>query len=429
MAEGDIIAGLDIGTTKVSAIIAEQTDEGIDIIGTGSVPVKGVRRGVVCNIEGTVQAIRAAVEQAGTMAGVDVGSVFVSISGSHVHTFNNQGVAAIQRREVRHVDVERVLEQARAIPLSSDREVLHVLPQEYVVDDQEGVKEPIGMSGVRLEARVHMVTAARGAVDNVMKCIDRCGLEVDGLVLSPLASADAVLSEDEKEIGAVLVDMGGGTTDVILYVDGAVALAASVPMGGANLTNDIASCLRTPVAEAERVKTRYGCASPAMMGEGETMEVPSVGGRAPRTMERELLGQIIEARVEEIFEHVKQIIDESGYGPSLAAGAVLTGGATLLDGLPELAEQLLDMPVRRGGPVGVGGLVDVVRSPAHAVGVGLAKHGAAVIDEMAEAEEAAVHVDVPVTVTQTAGGGAHAQGGPAGAPWWRRIGGWVSDVF
>ncbi|HJK93040.1 MAG TPA: cell division protein FtsA, partial [Polyangiaceae bacterium LLY-WYZ-15_(1-7)] len=278
MAENDIIAGLDLGTTKVCAIVAEQTEEGLDIIGIGSVPAKGLKKGVVVNIESTVQAIRAAVDQAETMAGVEINAVYAGIAGSHVRGMNQEGVAAIQTREVTREDVERVLEQAKAIPLPGDRQVLHVLPQEYIVDDQDGIKEPVGMSGVRLEARVHMVTAASTAVANLKKCAERCDLYVSDVVLQPLASADAVLSEDEKEIGVALVDIGGGTTDIIIYVDGAVVHTSVIPIGGINLTNDIATGLRTPMAEAERIKIKYGCASTELIDEDETIEVPSVGG-------------------------------------------------------------------------------------------------------------------------------------------------------
>ena len=376
MAENEIIAGLDLGTTKVCAIVAEQTEDGLDVIGIGSVPSKGLRKGVVINIESTVQAIRAAIDQAETMAGVDIHTVFAGVAGSHVRGMNQDGVAAIGAREVSQTDVDRVLEQAKAIPLPGDRQVIHVLPQEYIVDDQDGVKEPIGMSGVRLEARVHVVTAATPSVQNIIKCAERCELDVPEVVLQPLASANAVLSEDEKEIGVALIDIGGGTTDIILYVDGAVVHTAVIPIGGINLTSDVAQGLRTPMAEAERIKIKYGCASTTMIDPDETIEVPSVGGRAPRVIERRMLGDIIEPRVEEIFEACRHVIEETGYLEMLASGAVITGGTTLLDGMPEIAETSLGLPVRRGVPTGIGGLIDVVRSPAYATGVGLAKYGA-----------------------------------------------------
>jgi cell division protein FtsA len=387
MAENEIIAGLDLGTTKVCAIVAEQTDDGLDIIGIGSVPSKGLKKGVVVNIESTVQAIRAAVEQAETMAGVEVNTVYAGIAGSHVRGMNQTGVAAIANREVGQADVDRVLEQAKAIPLPGDRQVLHVLPQEYLVDHQDGVKEPVGMSGVRLEARAHLVTAATTSVQNIIKCAERCGLYVPEVVLQPLASAESVLSEDEKEIGATLIDIGGGTTDVIIYADGAVVHTSVIPIGGLNLTNDIATGLRTPMAEAERIKIKYGCASTSMVEEDENIEVPSVGGRPPRVLPRRVLCDIIEPRVEEIFSAVQHVLAETGYADMLASGAVVTGGTTLLDGMPELGEQVLGLPVRRGAPAGIGGLIDVVKSPVYATGVGLVKYGAERLREGTTREE------------------------------------------
>jgi len=409
MAENEIIAGLDLGTTKVCAIVAEQTDEGLDIIGIGSVPSKGLKKGVVVNIESTVQAIRAAVEQAETMAGVEINTVYAGIAGSHVRGMNQEGVAAIANREVSQEDVRRVLEQAKAVPLPGDRQVLHVLPQEYIVDDQDGIKEPVGMSGVRLEARVHMVTAASTSVANIIKCAERCGLFVPEVVLQPLASASAVVSDDEREIGAVLIDVGGGTADIIIYVDGAVVHTSSIPIGGLNLTNDIATGLRTPMAEAERIKIKYGCASTQMVQEDETIEVPSVGGRAPRILPRRVLADIIEPRVEEIFAACRHVIVETGYADMLASGAIVTGGTTLLDGMPELAEAVLGLPVRRGLPTGIGGLIDVVKSPAYATGVGLVKYGAAQLGQHPVAEEVR-------EVAMASGIG-------------RRIGAWFREVF
>lgn len=397
MAESEIIAGLDLGTTKVCAIVAEQTDEGIDIIGVGSVPAKGLKKGVVVNIEATVQAIKAAVEQAETMAGVEINTVYVGIAGSHVRGLNKDGFIGIQSREVTAHDVERVLDQAKAIKLESDRQVLHVLPQQYIVDDQDGIKEPVGMTGVRLEARVHMVTAASTSVMNIQRCAQRCDLHVEEVVLQPLASADAVLSEDEKEIGCVLIDIGGGTSDIIVYWDGAVVHTSSIPIGGVNLTNDIATGLRTPIAEAERIKIKYGCASSSMADPEETIEVPSVGGRQPRVLPRRVLCDIVEPRVEEIFAACRHVIAESGWSEQLAAGAVITGGTTLLDGMPELAESVLGLPVRRGMPTGVGGLADVVRSPSYATAVGLVKYGASRIVRRPVPEVVVPEVTVPTS--------------------------------
>ena len=410
MAENELIAGLDLGTTKVCVIVGEQVDGGVDIIGFGSVPSKGLKRGVVVNIESTVQAIKAAIDQAETMAGCEIGTVYAGIAGSHVRGINKEGVAAISGREVSDSDVRRVLEQSRAIPLPGDRQVLHVLPQQYIVDDQDGISEPVGMNGVRLEARVHVVTAARTSVQNVIKCAERCDLHVAEVVLEPLASAEAVLSEDEKEIGVVVIDVGGGTTDVMVYSDGAAVHTAVIPIGGLNITSDVATGLRTPLAEAERIKIKYGCASISMLEPDETIEVPSVGGRAPRIVPREVLVQIIEPRAEEIFSEVHHVLCETGYTDLLASGAVICGGSTLLDGMPELAEQILGIPVRRAAPIGVGGLADVVRSPMFATAVGLVKYGARRIG-------AKNYEEVPAAaVTTNAGIGS-------------RLGGWFREVF
>lgn len=411
MAENEIIAGLDLGTTKVCAIVAEQTDDGLDIIGIGSVPAKGLKKGVVVNIESTVQAIRAAIEQAETMAGVEIATVYAGIAGSHIRGLNQEGVAAISEREVSHDDVSRVLEQAKAIPLPGDRQVIHVLPQEYIVDDQDGIREPVGMSGVRLEARVHLVTAATSSIQNIIKCAERCDLHVAEVVLQPLASAHAVLSDDEKEIGCALIDIGGGTTDLVVYVDGAVVHTAVIPIGGINLTNDIATGLRTPMAEAERIKVKYGCASTAMIEPDETIEVPSVGGRPSRTLPRQVLCDIIEPRVEEIFAACRHVIAETGYADMLAAGVVVTGGSTQLEGMPELAEQVLGLPVRRGAPTGVGGLIDVVKSPSYATGVGLLKHGASQLRRVEERDD-----EIELHPAMTRG-------------WGSRLGEWFREVF
>jgi cell division protein FtsA len=376
MADNELIAGLDLGTTKVCAIVGEQVDDGIDIIGIGCVPSRGLKKGVVVNIESTVQAIKAAIDQAESMAGCEINTVYAGIAGSHVRGLNKHGVAAIAAREVTDADVQRVLEQSKAIPLPSDRQVIHVLPQEYIVDDQDGIAKPVGMNGVRLEARVHLVTAATTQIQNIVKCAERCGLNVAEVVLEPLASAEAVLSEDEREIGVAVIDIGGGTTDIIVFANSAAVHTSVIPVGGLNLTNDIAAGLRTPMAEAERIKIKYGCASPRMIDPDDMIEVPSVGGRAARSLHREVLANIIEPRVEEIFSAVQHVLNESGYMDMLNAGIVLTGGSTMLDGMAELAEEILGMPVRRATPVGVGGLADVVKSPAYATAVGLAKYGA-----------------------------------------------------
>ncbi len=373
---GDIIVGLDIGTTKTLAVVGEVGVDGVDVTGVGEARSKGLRKGVVVNIESTVSSIKEAVERAGNMAGVEIATVYAGIAGSHVRGVNSHGIVSIANHEVTAEDVERVLDQARRISMPMDRQVIHVLPQDYVVDQQDGVREPVGMSGVRLEARVHLVTAAVASVQNVTKCAERCGLHVAELVLEPLASAEAVLTEDEREIGVAMVDIGGGTTDIVIYVDGALVHTAVIPLGGINLTNDIATGLRTPVGEAERIKLRHGCALGAMVDPSDAIEVPGVGGRGARTIPRQYLASIAEPRMEEIFRLVGKVIHESGYAELLGAGVVLAGGATLLEGTPELAEQVLGMPIRRGAPMGVGGMVEMVRSPAYATAVGLLKNGA-----------------------------------------------------
>ena len=372
----EIIVGLDIGTTKIAAIAGEVTDDGIDIIGIGTAPSKGLRRGVVVNIDATVSAIRAAIDEAENMAGCQISSVFAAISGAHVRGLNSHGIVAVKDKEVRDADIARVIEAAKAVAIPMDREVLHVLPQQYVIDDQDGIRDPLGMAGVRLEAKVHIVTTAVTSAQNVVKCANRCGLQVADIVLEPLASAQAVLEDDEKELGVALVDIGGGTCDIAVFADGAIVHTAVLPLGGGHVTNDIATVLRTPLDSAEKIKRKYGCASRSMIGDGDTMEVPSVGGRGPRVLPRSTLVEIIEPRVEEIFEHVKRGLMRSGYADGLAAGIVLTGGATILEGTAEVAEQVLGLPVRRAHPVRIGGLVDVVRSPAYATGVGLVVYGA-----------------------------------------------------
>ncbi len=372
----EIIVGLDIGTTKIAAIVGEVTDDGVDIIGIGTAPSKGLRRGVVVNIDATVSAIRAAIDEAENMAGCQVSTVFAAISGAHVRGINSHGIVAVKDKEVRDSDVARVIEAAKAVAIPMDREVLHVLPQQYVIDDQDGIRDPLGMAGVRLEAKVHIVTTAVTSAQNVVKCANRCGLQVADIVLEPLASAAAVLEDDERELGVALIDIGGGTCDIAIFADGAIVHTAVLPLGGGHVTNDIATVLRTPLDSAEKIKRKYGCASRSLIGEGDTMEVPSVGGRGPRILPRVSLVEIIEPRIEEIFEHVKRELMRSGWADGLAAGVVLTGGATCLEGTCEVAEQVLGLPCRRGYPSKVGGLVDVVKSPAYSTGVGLVVYGA-----------------------------------------------------
>ncbi len=372
----EIIVGLDIGTTKIAAIVGEVTEEGVDVIGIGTAPSKGLRRGVVNNIDATVSSIQAAIDEAENMAGCEIQTVYAGISGAHVRGLNSHGIVAVKDKEVRDADVARVIEAAKAVAIPMDREVLHVLPQQYVIDDQDGIRDPVGMAGVRLEAKVHIVTTAVTSAQNVVKCANRCGLSVADIVLEPLASAQAVLEDDEKELGVAVIDIGGGTCDVVVYAEGALVHSAVLPLGGGHITNDVATVLRTPLDSAEKIKKKYGVASRALVEDGATMEVPSVGGRGPRVIPRVQLAEIIEPRVEEIFEHIKRELMRSGYADGLAAGVVLTGGATALDGVCDVAEQVLGVPARRGMPGRVGGLVDVVRSPAYATGVGLVLYGA-----------------------------------------------------
>ncbi|MBP9085358.1 MAG: cell division protein FtsA [Kofleriaceae bacterium] len=373
----DIIVGLDIGTTKIACIVGEVTEDGIDIIGIGSAPSRGLRRGVVVNIDATVQSIQQAVDEAENMAGCEISQVYAAISGAHVRGLNSHGIVAVKDKEVRDSDIARVIEAAKAVAIPMDREVLHVLPQQYVIDDQDGIRDPLGMAGVRLEAKVHIVTTAVTSAQNVVKCANRCGLQVADIVLEPLAASQAVLEEDEKELGVAMIDIGGGTCDIVVYCDGAIVHTSVLPLGGGHVTNDIATVLRTPLDSAEKIKRKYGCAARNLVDESETMEVPSVGGRGPRVFPRMKLVEVIEPRIEEIFEHVKRDLMRSGYFDSLAAGLVLTGGATAMEGVAEIAEQVVGLPTRRGMPTRIGGLVDVVRSPAYATGVGLVMFGAA----------------------------------------------------
>lgn len=383
----EIVVGLDVGSTKVSAVVGEVDNEGITILGVGNVPCRGLRKGVVSNIEWTVRAIREAVDAAQTMAGVEISTVYLGVGGSHVRSQTSDGVAAIAGREVTRADLDRVLEGARAVPVDADRMIIHALPREYVVDNQDGVRDPVGMNGVRLQARVQLITAATSCVQNALRCAERCELEVADVALSSLASADAVLSDDEKEIGVGLIDMGGGTTDLIQYIDGGVVYATVVPAGGNNITSDVAAGLRTPMAEAERLKRHCGCALGRMVADDEDIEVPGVGGHAPRRVARRVLSDIIEPRVEEIFSEVRRRMEETGLIDQLSSGVVLTGGAVLMTGMREAAEEVLGMPVRLGFPVGVKGIVQLVQGPQYAAGVGLVRFGAKKLEELAASDE------------------------------------------
>ena len=373
---GEIIVGLDIGTTKICAIVGELTDDGIDIIGIGSHPSKGLRKGVVVNIETTVNSIQRAIDEAEAMAGTEITHVYTGIAGGHVKSFGGRGVVALKDREVREADVARVIEQAKTVNIPVDREVIHVLPQEFIVDDQGGIREPLGMTCARLEAKVHIVTGAVASAQNIIKCANRAGLNVSDIVLQPLASSEAVLTEEEKELGVCLVDIGGGTTDIAIFQNGAIVHTVVIALGGHNLTNDIAVGLRTPIDHAERLKQKFGCSLTAMVDKADMIEVPSVGGRDPRVMGRQILSEILEPRVEEIFQLVHHEVERNGFSELLTSGVVITGGSTLLPGMTELAEEIMGVPVRRGIPRGIGGLVDVVKSPIYATGVGLVVYGA-----------------------------------------------------
>jgi cell division protein FtsA len=373
---GEIVVGLDIGTTKICAIVGEVSEEGIDIIGIGTHPSKGLRKGVVVNIESTVGSIRRAIEEAEAMAGTEISHVYTGIAGGHIKGFGSRGVVALKDKEVREADIARVIEQAKTVNIPVDREVVHVLPQEFIVDDQGGIKEPLGMAGYRLEAKVHIVTGAVASAQNIVKCANKTGLNVADIVLQPLASSEACLTDEEKELGVCLVDIGGGTTDIAIFAGGSIVHTAVIALGGNNLTNDIAVGLRTPVHEAERIKQRYGCALASLVDKQDMIEVPSVGGREPRVMGRQILSEILEPRVEEIFQLVHREIERNGFSEMLTSGVVITGGSTLLPGMTELAEEVMAVPVRRGTPRGIGGLVDVVKSPIYATGVGLVVYGA-----------------------------------------------------
>ena len=370
-----LIVGLDIGTYKVSAVVAEVGETGVEIVGIGTAPSGGLRKGVVVNIDATVESIKKAVGEAELMAGCEIHSVFTGIAGSHIRGFDSHGVVPVKNGEVAPADVERVIDAARAVALPMDRQIIHVLPQEFVVDDQDGIKEPVGMAGVRLESRVHIITASVTSTQNVIKCCHRAGLHVADVVLEPFASGEAVVTPEERELGVALIDIGGGTTDVVVFHNGAVKHTAVLPIGGNHLTNDIATGLRTPFADAEKIKQRFGCALSDMVRRDEQIEVPSVGGRSPRVLSRQILSQILEPRVEEIFTLVSKEVARAGFEEVLASGVVVTGGSTILEGLPELAEQVFHVPVRRGAPQQVGGLVDVVSSPMYATGVGLVLYG------------------------------------------------------
>lgn len=367
-----LIVGLDIGTSNVTAIVAEVSADGdIDIIGMGKHPSRGMKKGVVVNIESTANSIKRAVEEAELMAGCEIHSVYVGIAGSHINSFNSHGMVAIRDKEVTADDLERVMDAAKAVAISTDQKILHVLPQQFLIDEQEGIREPVGMYGVRLEVDVHMVTGSESAVQNVVKCIHRCNLEVDDIILEQVAASYSVLTEDEKDLGVCLVDIGGGTTDIAVLINGAIRHSKVFPVAGDQVTNDIAVALRTPTKYAEEIKVKYACALRQLTNPEEMIEVPSVGDRAPRRLARQVLAEVVEPRYEELFTLIKSELQRSGLEEFCAAGVVITGGSAKMEGAVELAEEVFHMPVRIGVPQDIDGLTDMVKDPLYATGVGL----------------------------------------------------------
>ncbi|HVO89171.1 MAG TPA: cell division protein FtsA [Casimicrobiaceae bacterium] len=372
----DLIVGLDIGTSKIVAIVAEVTPEGdLNVIGLGTQPSRGLKKGVVVNIEATMASIQRVLEEAELMADCRITEVYTGIAGSHIRSLNSSGMVAIKEKEVTQADIDRVVETAKAIAIPNDQQVLHILPQEFIIDGQEDVREPLGMSGVRLEVKVHIVTGAVSAIENVSKCVRRCGLEVRDIMLQPLASAQAVLNDDEKDLGVCLMDIGGGTTDIAVFTNGAIRHTAVIPIAGDQVTNDIAMTLRTPTKEAEELKVRFGCALRQLADPNDIIEVPGVGERGPRKLSRPMLAEVIEPRLEELFTLVQAELRRSGFEEMLSSGIVLTGGSALLQGMTELGEEVFHLPVRVGVPAYMGGLADVVRSPRYATAVGLLLEG------------------------------------------------------
>jgi len=379
MPKNNYIVGLDIGTKKTAAIIGEITeDKKIEIIGIGTTDSRGLRKGVVVNLEATVSAIKKAQEEAELMAGVEIDSAFVGISGAHIKSFNSRGVIAVsgKNKEITPEDIERVIDQSKAVSIPPDREIIHIIPQEFVVDEQDGIKDPLGMSGIKLEVNVHIVTSATTSVQNLKTCIERAGIEIERIVLNQIAASSSTLTHDEMELGVGMIDMGGGTTEVAIFERGSLWYTSIIPIGGDNFTNDIAVGLRTPIPEAERIKKKFGCVSSPPMDDEDTIEVPSVGrGKKPRILSRQLLADIIQPRAEEIFRLVDNDIKRMGYEKSLNSGIVITGGTALLEGLEEVAEEIFDLPVRRGDPSGIGGLAERVNTPDYAASVGLILFG------------------------------------------------------
>jgi len=372
----EIIVGLDIGTTKICVVVAEMSGGTFNIIGIGSHPSVGLRKGVVVNIESTVNSIKKAVEEAELMAGCEISSVYAGIAGGHMTGFNSNGIIAIKGDEITQSDVDRVIEAARAVAIPMDREVIHVLPQEFIVDGEGGIHNPVGMAGVRLEAKIHIVTGAVTSAQNIVKCANKAGLDVCDIILEPIASCESVLTAEEKEVGTALVDIGGGTTDLAIFNGNNIRHTFVLSLGGNNMTNDISVGLRTPMAEAERIKLKYGTCIADRVSNDETIEISDLSGRGGRKLPRQILAEILEPRVEEIFTLVKRELYRAGMKNAISSGLVLTGGASLLEGITEIAESVFELPVRIGRPQGVAGLVDVVNNPMYATGVGLVLYGA-----------------------------------------------------
>ena len=383
--ERQMIVGLDIGTSKVVAVVGEIDSNGsIEVVGIGSHPSRGLKKGVVVNIESTVNAIQRAIEEAELMAGCQIHSVYVGIAGSHIRSMNSHGIVAIKDREVQRADVERVIDAAQAVAIPADQKILHVLPQEYVIDSQGGIREPLGMSGVRLEAKVHLVTCAETAAQNIEKCVERCGLAVDGIILEQLASSYAVITEDERDLGVCMVDIGGGTSDIAIFTEGSIRHTGVIPIAGDQVTNDIAMALRTPTQHAEEIKIRYACALAQLTGPEETIKVPSVGDRPPRDLSRQSLAEVVEPRYDELFTLIQGEIRKSGFEELVPAGVILTGGTSKMEGVVELAEEIFHMPVRIGAPQYARGMNDIIRNPIYATAVGLLVSGAKELQEGAQ---------------------------------------------
>lgn len=376
MQQSEIIVGLDIGTTKICAVVGEASRDGINIIGIGTHPSIGLRKGVVVNIESTVESIKKAVEEAELMAGCEITSVYAGIAGGHITGFNSHGIIAVKGNEVTQTEVDRVIDAARAVAIPMDREVIHVLPQEFIVDDERGIQNPVGMAGVRLEAKIHIVTGAVASAHNIVKCANRAGLDVCDIVLEALASGEAVLTKEEKELGTALIDLGGGTTDLAVFAQRNIRHTFVLALGGNNLTNDIAIGLRAPYAEAENIKKEFGACVAGLIKPDDLIEVPGMGGRKPRKLQRQILCEILEPRMEEICALIKREIYRADMENMISSGVVLTGGTALLDGVTEVGEMVFNLPVRLGNPQGISGLVDVVNNPMYATGVGLVLYGA-----------------------------------------------------